>query len=238
MFGQKSAGRSIPVACLDAMPRRPVPLMPAVDVAPVNRSTALDGLPWLWNPISLSSRFLDAWTSRLSADAAGDSCEWPRGLDVVDSGSGPPTDLEGTPRNARWIIRDGRRCSVLATIVSASTPSDLSGHGGLTGWDFESLKVYSNAPSDPPATAAHIVVNARCLPFASGLYALTCLGGEVGADRAPSIVIAKIRHGDTLMQHGRWVPPTSFGNGAWESPWLELAEPSAVLHIVNVEEKK
>ncbi|MFD2415521.1 hypothetical protein [Amycolatopsis pigmentata] len=190
----------------------------------------------LLSPLALSGIFLPLLTKALTR-RCGEHTHRPDTIseagyfgDIIDDGAGPPTDLEGTRR---------RRMTLTAPVVTIMTRGghgELTGHAGFQGVEFENLSVGSpDAEHGVPRQAAHhLVAQARPLPGMPGLIAFTmaaCRG-------RPSTAIVDLPDPGRLLHAGRWIAPIQAGNGAWRSPWLELARPGDVLSVVHVEDMR
>lgn len=228
VYGGWLHGRPVPVACLGASEQGPT--VPDVEIRPV-RSADLLNTTWMLGPLALSEMIGRVMESQLARDR---QLEWPRGVRVLDDGSGGNTDLEGVPRQKIVWCEDGVSCGRVRTFQDASSASQLTGHGGMSGFYAQNLTVISDESEDVE-DAVVLIVGARPLSFSSDHFLLTALDGPLHELRGVTRIVARCTGAHQLASRGTWLGPQQYGNGPWRSPWLQLPEPGKVFQVSHVQ---
>lgn len=242
LLGDRVEGRGVPLALLDTTAptdgtRAPrlADVVPAAEVVPARRFAR--GSAWLYGPLALSVVLAPRCATAVAQSSRIDP--WPPASVIVSGLAGPPTDLEGTPRQPMILVNTTGTTTPIHTLADVNRSDMLTGHAGLFGLDIADLRVQADSVAQPPRNAAAcFVVDARPLAGSDELFAYTALGSMPGQGFATSTMIVRLPRPLDLLREGQWVGPTYGGRRGWVSPWWETNDLVAATDVLHVEEAR
>ncbi|MFE1401342.1 hypothetical protein ACFW53_25700 [Nocardiopsis dassonvillei] len=229
VYGSILGELPVPVACVGTSNREPV--VPDIEVRAV-RPKAPMKTPWMFGPLAVAELFGRTLEDQI---IRGSQLDRPRGVRVLDDGSGGYTDFEGTRRQSLVWSEDGTPCVKGCTFQDASDSTQLTSHGGMDGFRIQNLTVvpYKTTYFTDPVI---MIIGARPLSFSQTHFLLTAMDGKLYEHPSITRIIVQCTTPNDFLSCGTWSGLQQYGNGSWNSPWFILHEPAKFFQVFDVQQ--